>query len=197
MIDKYPLNAYLYFDKRKKLEVEERLLEKIMEAEEKVERRDFQRSDQVKKYLSQNAAEVKAFFEIKKSKGVYVLKRDRAEIEKTISRMGYVIILSSRRMRHEEIMTLYRNKDCVEKCFDNMKNELSTNRLRVHSRESMEGRLFVSFLNLILYSWIYRTMREKDLHKKYTLEEVMYEIKKFRLPDLGALSVGDLLKVFV
>ena len=95
--------------------------------------------------------------------------------------MGYVVILSSRSMNPREIVLLYRNKDCVEKCFDNMKNELSTNRLRVHSIESMEGRLFITFLTLILSSWIHKTMREKDLSKKYTIEEVMYELKKIEL----------------
>ena len=57
-----------------------------------------------------------------------------------------------------------------------MKNELSTNRLRVHSTESMEGRLFITFLTLIISSWTHRTMREKGLSKKHTIEEIMYEL---------------------
>jgi len=155
-----------------------------MEAEEKVKGRHFRDREAARKYLLQHAAALKTFFDIRKSKGIYVLRRDKERIEKAIKQMGYVVILSSRSLAPREIILLYRNKDCVEKCFDNMKNELSTNRLRVHSAESMEGRLFITFLTLILSSWIHKTMREKGLSKKYTIEEVMYELKKLKMIEL-------------
>ena len=183
-VEKYAINVYIYFDKRKRLDGEERLLERIMEAEEKVQGRHFQNRQGVQKYMSQHAAALKKFFDIRKVKGSYVLRRDKERIGKAIKQMGYVIILSSRSMEPREIILLYRNKDCVEKCFDNMKNELSTNRLRVHSMESMDGRLFITFVNLILSSWIHKTMREKDLSKKYTITEVMYELKKLKIIEL-------------
>ncbi len=148
--EQYSLNAYIYFDKRKELEGEERLLEKIMEAEEKVEKRHFRQREKAKNYISQNASELKGFFEIRKVKGTFLLRRDKAKIDEAIRQMGYVIILSTRSMKCQDIILLYRYKDCVEKCFENMKNELSSNRLRVHSREGMEGRLFVTFNTLIL-----------------------------------------------
>ncbi len=177
----YTLNAYIYFDKRKRLESEERLIERIIEAEEKVDERHFQDREAVGKYLSQHAAELKKFFDIRKAKGFYVVRKNKARIDDAIKQMGYVIILTTRIMNPNQIILLYRNKDCVEKCFDNMKNELSSNRLRVHSTDSMEGRLFVTFLSLILSSGIHNTMREKALNKKYTLEEIMYELKKLKM----------------
>ena len=183
-VGKYGLNVYVFFDKRKRLEGEERLLERIMEAEEKVEGRHFRDTESVRKYLSQHAAELMKLFDIRKVKGAFVLRRDKERIDKVIKQMGYVIILSSRSMDSRQIVVLYRNKDCVEKCFDNMKNELSTNRLRVHSTERMDGRLFVTFVTLIFSSWIHKTMREKALSKKYTLEEVMYELKKLKIIEL-------------
>ena len=183
-IENYRLNAYIYFDKRKRLEGEERLIERIIEAEEKVQDRHFQDREAVGKYLSQHAADLEKVFDIRKVKGSFALRRDTGRIDKVINQMGYVIILSSRSLNPRQIILLYRNKDCVEKCFDNMKNELSTNRLRVHSTESMEGRLFITFMSLILSSWIHKTMREKALSKKYTLEEIMYELKKLKVIQL-------------
>ena len=149
-----------------------------------MERKNFKEKEKLEKYISQDLSKVKNFFKIRKAKGTFVLKRDEEKIEEAIRKMGYVIILSRRNMKREEIIWLYRNKDGVEKCFDIIKNELSTNRLRVHSKESMEGRLFVSFITLILYSWITKVMREKKLNKKYTIEEVMYEMKKLKIIEL-------------
>ena len=180
-IENCRLNAYIYFDKRKRLEGEERLIQRIIEAEEKVLDRRFQDREAVRKYLFQHAADLEKVFDIRKVKGSFVLNRNTGRIDKVIRQMGYVIILSSRSMNPKKIILLYRNKDCVEKCVDNMKNELSTKRLRVHSTESMEGRLFITFMSLILSSWIHKTMREKSLSNKYTLEEVMYELKKLKM----------------
>ena len=137
--------------------------------------------EKLQKYIKEHAFELKKFFIIRKVKGFFVLRRDKERIERSIKQMGYVVMLSTRSMKAKEILLLYRNKDCVEKSFDNMKNELSSNRLRVHSRESMEGRLFISFLSLILYSFIHNIMREKNMVKKYTIEEVLYEIKKLKI----------------
>lgn len=183
-IEGITLNTYTYFDKRKKLEAEERLLERIIEAEDKVERKNFKEKEKLEKYISQDLSKVKNFFKIKKTRGAFVLKRDEEKIEEAIRKMGYIIILSRRNIKREEIIWLYRNKDGVEKCFDIIKNELSTNRLRVHSKENMDGRLFISFITLILYSWITKVMREKKLNKKYTIEEVMYEMKKLKIIEL-------------
>jgi transposase len=183
-VDRYRFNAYIYFDKARRLDGEERLLERIMEAEEKVEKRQFRDKDAAQEYIVQHAAELKKFFGIRKVKGAFVLERQKEAIEDEIKQMGYLVVLSTRAMKQQEIILLYRNKDCVEKCFDTMKNELSTNRLRVHSRESMEGRLFISFLGLILSSWIHKMMREKDLSKKYTIGEVIYEMKKLKIIEL-------------
>ena len=183
-VDRYSFNAYIYFDKARRLEGEERLLERIMEAEEKVEKQRLGDKEAVQEYIVRHAAELKKFFGIRKVKVAFVLERDKEAIEDEIKQMGYLVVLSTRTMKQQEIILLYRNKDCVEKCFDTMKNELSTNRLRVHSRESMEGRLFISFLGLILSSWIHKTMREKDLSKKYTIGEVIYEMKKLKIIEL-------------
>ena len=183
-VGNYLLNAYVYFDKRKNLDGEERLLERIIEAEEKIAQRGFHDREEARTYILQHASDLEKFFEIRTSKGAVTLRRNKTHIDKAILQMGYVIILSSRSLSPRQIIQLYRNKDCVEKCFDTMKNELSTNRLRVHSTESMEGRLFITFISLILSSWIHRIMREKNISKKYTLEEIMYELKKLKVIQL-------------
>lgn len=183
-INRYLLNAYIYFNKKKSVTDEERLLKKLMEAEEKVEQRHFRNREKLDNYIKEHACKLKGFFVIRKVKGFFVLQRDKERINRSIKQMGYVVMLSTRSMKAKELLLLYRNKDCVEKSFDNMKNELSANRLRVHSRESMEGRLFIRFISLILYSRIHNIMREKNLINKYTIEEVLYEMKKLKIIEL-------------
>jgi transposase len=64
----------------------------------------------------------------------------------------------------------------VEKCFDDLKNALDMKRLRMHSIETVDGRLFVQFIALILMSELRRTMRESKLIEWYTVRELLLEM---------------------
>lgn len=70
--------------------------------------------------------------------------------------------------------------------FDVIKNELECGRLKVSSREAMEGRLFLTYLSLIIHSALSQIMKEQDLYKSYTLSEVIYELKKLRVVTLNS-----------
>jgi transposase len=48
----------------------------------------------------------------------------------------------------------YRNKDVVEKAFGNLKERLNLRRALVSSEQSLEGKLFVTFVVLIYLSHI-------------------------------------------
>jgi len=58
-------------------------------------------------------------------------------------------------------------------------------RLRVHSDDAMRGRMFVAFLSLILYSWIDKKMREKNLYASYTQDEMFRELKRIKVIELS------------
>lgn len=50
-------------------------------------------------------------------------------------------------------------------------------RLRIHSSASMDGRLFVQFIALILMSALRKKMRETGLIEKYTTRELLMEME--------------------
>jgi transposase len=65
----------------------------------------------------------------------------------------------------------------VEKCFDDLKNSLDMKRLRMHTSATVDGRLFVQFIALILISAIRKEMRLSNLVEKYTVRELLQEMK--------------------
>jgi len=99
--------------------------------------------------------------------------------------MGTMILLSNKRIRGKEVLQLYRRKDVVEKFFDNMKHDIERKRLRIHTQETFEGRLFLDFLALIIYSRISSVMGKEGINKEITVQELMYELKKIKLIRLG------------
>ena len=115
--------------------------------------------------------------------------RNEAKINEYLSKLGFFIILSGKAdLPKEEFLSAYRNKDKVEKIFDNTKNELNTNRLHSHSKTTTEGRLFVKFIATILYQQITKVMKENDMFKKYSVTELLKELSKIKMISLPELD---------
>ena len=90
---------------------------------------------------------------------------------------GYYAMLSSRKMEAFDVLRIYRNKDEVEKSFDNLKNQLDMKRLRIHSSGRMASRFFIQFIALILHSQIQRIAREQGLSKRYSPRLLLGEME--------------------
>ena len=119
------------------------------------------------------------FFILKKTpkKGLKVSYNEEA-ITHYISRYsGFQAILSNAIKDPVKTMQIYRDKDAVEKSFDDLKNQLDMKRLRMHSSKAVDGRLFVQFIALIFMSALRKEMRKTDLIEKYTVRELLKEMK--------------------
>lgn len=109
---------------------------------------------------------------------------------------GYFALLSNDVKESINALEIYRNKDLVEKAFENLKERLNMRRLTVSSEQSLDGKLFVQFIALIFLSYITRKMQEKNLFKNHTLQEVLDEfdiIECFEVPG-QRLQVGEVTK---
>ena len=110
-------------------------------------------------------------------KGLQVSYNTEA-ISQHISRYaGFQALLSSGIKDAVEAMRVYRDKDAVEKCFDDLKNSLDMKRLRMHNSSTVDGRLFIQFLALILISALRKEMRASGLIEKYTVRELLREME--------------------
>jgi len=128
-------------------------------------------------------------------KGIQITPNDEAIKEKE-SRFGYFALISNGIKDPKEAIEIYRNKDVIEKAYDDLKNRLSMRRTSVSSEESLDGKLFVQFIALILVSYIKQKMDRENLYKNYTLQGLLDEldvIEKFTQP--GKTSViGEVTK---
>jgi len=176
---------YLYFDEKKKSEELERFLKKVIEFSLYVKEINFKKRVELEKYLSETFCGWKKIFKIKEVEGRFEIERKDEEITEKLNTFGKMILLYNFDIEQKEVLSFYRRKDKLEKIFDNIKNELNMKRLRVHSEEATEGRLFLSFISLILYSFVGKIMEEENLYKEYTIEEVIYELKKLKVIEIS------------
>lgn len=124
-------------------------------------------------------------FQVKNNNGQLEIVRDTKALSQRIATMGATLMLTNHLdLDRAKILELYRRKDYLEKTFDVLKNEFDGKRLRGHSKDVINGRLFIKFISLILYSALANKMREKDLFKLYSIREIMYELKKLRIIEM-------------
>jgi len=90
---------------------------------------------------------------------------------------GFQALLSNSIKDPIKALQVYRDKDIVEKCFDDLKNQLDMKRLRMHNSKTVDGRLFVQFIALIYMSAIRKELRSTKLIEKYTVRELLKEME--------------------
>ncbi len=108
-------------------------------------------------------------------RGIKVIPREEA-IAAATRNYGYFALLSNEIKDPLRALQVYRNKDMVEKAFDNLKERLNLRLMAVSSEQSLDGKLFVRFIALIYVSYITQKMQHHHLLKQYTLQDVLDEL---------------------
>jgi transposase len=116
-----------------------------------------------------------------KKDGGFGFIRDNEKINAIILRLGFFIIVETdfEASSHEILMT-YRQRDVVEKSFDDLKNELDMKRLHCHSDETTEGKMFVAFFALILRSCMHNKLRDYLSETGLSFSSVLKELHKLK-----------------
>jgi transposase len=134
------------------------------------------------KYRS--AADVKKYLTLRKSKNSdigYSIKIKNQALENELLTTGWVILISNHIDNAQEALQIYRAKDVVEKGFLRMKSCLDLARLRVHSDEAMQSKVFVGFIALIIMAHIHKVMAENKLYKSWSMKKMLKILERLKI----------------
>ncbi len=117
----------------------------------------------------------------------FVCAKERGDvIKREMELLGYFVIITSKKMTAKEALILYKSRDVSEKLFRADKTYLGNKSFRVHSEESIQGKLFVSFIALIIRNKIYTTLQEYMIENKikknyFTVPQAIRELEKIEM----------------
>lgn len=179
---------HLYYSPDRALEDEKAFNNRLIEWQEELENGQLH-PDHKKQYVK--------YFEVKSTpvRGTKVIAKENA-LSEAKRNYGYFALLSNDVKEPVEALTIYRNKDLVEKAFENLKERLNLRRTIVSSEQSLDGKLFVQFIALIFLSYITKKMQENKLFKNHTMQDVLDSfdvIECFEMPG-QRLQVGEITK---
>jgi transposase len=180
------LSAHIYLDQARRAKQVNKLLAKIDELEKKVENKNFKNKKAACDYIEETFPNSKLYFTVRKSQHIFKIYRNEKAIANTINTMGKFIILTNlSKLDKKEVLSLYRQKDNVEKTFQAIKNEFRDNRIRTKGANTMKGKLFILFITSVLKSSFNRIAADKNLFAKYTSREMFLALKKIKLFELA------------
>jgi transposase len=175
--------AHVYYNARKAMGIKEDLYthvatlrERAMEMPEK-----FASDPDYAKYLIIRRSE--------KVAGGYTVNVQDDVVAAELETAGWMVIVSNHIANAKEAIKIYREKDIVEKGFLRLKNSLDLGRVRVHSETSMQNKVFIGFISLILLSAIHNTMADKGLYAKMTMKKLILTLTKLKLQVVNGVRV--------
>ena len=102
---------------------------------------------------------------------------DTDAIKEAMHRCGFfALITSEKHLSSNEVLSIYRHKDLVEKAFNNLKDRLAMRRTRCSKDENFNGKVFVQFVGLTIVSHIRKVMKEAELYKKHSYRQLLDEV---------------------
>ncbi len=97
--------------------------------------------------------------------------------------MGRFLLVYNGEYTPLECLSLYRNRDSIEKAFRMLKTDLDIFPMRVKKESTIRGMLFIFFISLII-----RT----GLMRKYSLEKMIRELEKLHVVEDAGGSITEL-----
>lgn len=182
---------HIFLDKEKRAKEEAKLLSKFYALEDAFAHKKFRSELRATRYIEETLRSKKQFFQLSRQRGTYSLVRNTKAIDAELSLFGVFILLTNNpALERLQVLDFYRRKDGAEKIFQSFKNDLREKRSRAKSAASMKGRLFISFLALIVIAKITQTMQHHKLFQRFSKQEmfkIVSALKVFTLANNHSL----------
>lgn len=105
-------------------------------------------------------------------------EKDCKKVEEKLKKAGCFCILTTELLESDRALSVYRNRDGVERIFNVVKNDLGFTRAEVKSDETLQGKVFCVMLAGMLITYIKNHIRDNRdrLSRKMTYNKLMHEL---------------------
>jgi len=112
--------------------------------------------------------------------GSFTFEADLTKADAALEHAGVFTLLTDTAMTCAEALKAYRRKDSIEKAFDDIKNHQGMKRLRTHSDQTTDGKLFAAFIALIALSHIQQRLGPQMKKTSTSKKSILAELDKLK-----------------
>jgi transposase len=181
----YPIGSntvkgYLFYDPELEHSERETLWRRLHDIREELIKVRLNKGSNAFSVFKDKAKGFMIFFEWQVVDNRFEVVIKRNAVAQRISKMGKYILFYSGDFDGMECLTLYRERDEIEKSFKALKSEIDILPLNTHGDETAQGFIFIAFLSLIIRTRLMNRMREAKLLDKYSVELLLLQLEKLR-----------------
>jgi transposase len=195
-IDSIEVQGYVYYDPKLEQSEKQTLLSKLYDVREELLKVHLNKNSNPYAVFKDKAQGFGNFFEWKVADNRFEVTIKQNAVTQRMNRMGKYILFYSGAFDWMECLSLYRERDEIEKSFKALKNEIDILPLNTHSDKTTLGFIFIAFLSLIIRTRLMNMMREAKLLAKYSVELLLLQMEKLRKITLadGQIFITELTK---
>jgi len=181
----YPIGSttvqgYLYYDPKLEHSEKETLRRRLYDIREELIKTRLNKGSNAFSVFKDKAQGFMNFFEWQVVEDRFEVAIKQNAVAQRIDKMGKYILFYSGDFDWMTCLTLYRERDEIEKSFKALKNEIDLLPLNTQGEETTRGFIFVAFLSLIIRARLMNKMREAKLLDKYSVELLLLQLEKLR-----------------
>jgi transposase len=195
-IDSIEVHGYVYYDPKLEQTEKQTLLSRLYDIREELLKVRLNKNSNPYAVFKEKAQGFGNYFDWHVIDNRFDVTIKQNAVAQRMNKMGKYIIFYSGDFDWMKCLSLYRERDEIEKSFKALKNEIDILPLNTHSEKTTRGFIFIAFLSLIIRSRLINMMREAKLLDKYSVELLLLQLEKFRKITLadGQIFITEMTK---
>ncbi len=188
------IKGYCYYDPAREQSERESFYSRLHDTMEKLRHARVPAWRRAEDVFEEKAGPLSNFISWKLESDGFIVEARKNAVSQYVNRLGKFILLYKGDVDWQECLSVYREKDIVEKAFKMLKGDVEASPLNTQKEETTRGLLFACYLGLMLRMRLLRRMKETKLLEHYTVDSLLLElekIKKIKLED-GTLMTNEL-----
>ena len=174
------IKGYLFHDMKREQEEKNSFYIRLYEIRNALLKVRIQKGITPEKKFESIARDLKLYFEYKITGDHFDVFIKKKAVAQRIHKMGKMVILYNGDFTWEQCLSMYKEKDVVEKCFRTLKSDILASPLNAQKDEVVKGLVFVMFVALVLRFKLFDMMRCAKLEQKYSIGTLGLELEKIK-----------------
>jgi transposase len=190
----FKIDGYCFYDPKRELEEKDTFYSRLYDVKKKLEETVIPGWRNAEEVFKERAREMASFYSWKKIDDHFRISIKKNSVSQRVNRMGKFFLFYNGERDWMECLTVYRERDIVEKGFKVMKNDVKSLPLNTNKDSTTRGFIFVCFIGLIIRTRLLNMMRETKIIEDYTVQSLLLELEKIRKIELqnGEIIVTEL-----
>ena len=195
-IESIEVHGYVYYDPKLEQTDKQTLLSRLYDIREELLKVHLRKNSNPYVVFKEKAQGFENFFDLQVVDNRFEVAIKQNAVAQRMNKMGKYILFYSGDFDWIKCLSVYRERDEIEKSFKALKNEIDILPLNTHSEKTTRGFIFIAFLSLIIRTRLINKMREAELLDKYSVELLLLQVEKLRKITLedGQIFVTEMTK---